>query len=235
MSINKHLLNIYKANWKLLTSKLHLHLLLPNEYTNPFLLAFDEEKLEASELRVMIFGQETKGWRDYNGFMNDPEDTTRAYNQFFCQKNFYPGYPKSSFWKAFRYFEEQITKNNPSKNICFSWNNINKIGKSEEKTGITPKVRCIEREFFNVIPAEVEAFKPDIVIFLTGPNRDSDIKHNFPDAQFSVVSSQFKSRMLANVTSELLPKNSIRLYHPSFYGGYYKVRHEALSTVLKAI
>lgn len=233
MSINEHLLNIYKANWDLLTSKLHL--LSPSEYTNPFLLAFDEEKLEASDLRVMIFGQETKGWRDHHGFKDNPQDTVSAYNEFFCQKNFYSGYRRSSFWKAFRYFEEQITKNNPDKNICFSWNNINKIGKSEEKTGITPKVRCIEREIFNVIPSEVEAFKPDIVIFFTGPNRDSDIKHNFPDAEFLEVNSQFETKVLANVVSKSLPKNSIRLYHPSYYGGYYKVRHEAISTVLKAI
>jgi hypothetical protein len=232
MSINEHLTNIYKDKWVDLTS--NLHLLCTNKYTNPFLLSFDESKVNESELRVMIFGQETKGWGDRFGFMDDPEKTTDMYNRFFCQEKFYSGYGKSSFWKAFRHFENKIKSANPEKKICFSWNNINKIGKSKGKTGISPEVRNIERNNFSVVSAEVEAFKPDIVIFLTGPSRDSDIKHHFNDVEFSAVSPDIKSRALAKVKSSSLPHNSIRLYHPSYYGGYYKVRNAAVSEVINA-
>jgi len=233
MNINHYLLNLYKDKWDSLTGELLL--LSPKKYTNPFLLSFDEGKVEKSDLRVMIFGQETKGWGDKYGFMENPEDTIQKYDRFFCQEKFYKGYSGSSFWKAFRHFRKKIINANKDKTVCFSWNNINKIGKSNSKTGISPEVRVIERKCFSVVSAEVEAFKPDIVIFLTGPNRDSDIKQHFQDAKFTVVDDAFDKRALAKVTSKSLPQNSIRLYHPSYFGGFYQVRDIAVSEVLNSI
>jgi hypothetical protein len=231
MNINEATINLYGANW--LELKGQLGALSRDQYTNPFLLAFDEEELKSCDMRVMIFGQETKGWGEESGIIDSAEEVVSMYHHFFCQKNFYAGYRKSAFWKAFRYFEKQIKGIYPDKKICFSWNNINKIGKSGGKTGVSSDVRKIEYESFSVISYEVEIFKPHIVIFLTGPDRDCDIKHQFKDAEFTAISPDIKTRALAKVKSKLLPDQTIRMYHPSFFGGFYKVRKYAVEELTK--
>jgi hypothetical protein len=50
---------------------------------------------------------------------------------------------------------------------------------------------------------------------------------------YKVIATQIERGYV--VTSKKWVALYFHLYHPSFYGGYYKVRHEALSTVLKAI
>lgn len=129
MSINQKIHNICIDKWASLQSRLGT--LDARSYTNPFLIAFDEDLLIKSDLKVMIFGQETKGWGDRFGMLDSPEATFDIYDTFFCKKKFYNGYRKSSFWKAFRYFENSLQKAYPEKSIYFSWNNINKIGRSK--------------------------------------------------------------------------------------------------------
>jgi hypothetical protein len=231
---NSKLFEIYNSNWDAL--RLQLKQLSANEYTNPLLLSFDEDKLNKAHLRVMVFGQETKGWYDtFSGLDNLPNLMMEKYNKFFCEENFSKGYRKSSFWKAFRYFNGNLKKHQPDKEIYCIWNNINKIGKSDAKTGISRNVRLIERGVFSVISAEIQVFKPHVVIFMTGPNRDNDIRHHFPDAIFEAISPNFNERKLAKVHSDFLPKNTIRLCHPSFFGGFYKVRSLALKQILSTM
>jgi hypothetical protein len=218
MRINDHLLKQYNAHWTTLVSELHS--LSKDQYTNPFLLAFDEEKLNASDMRVMIFGQETKGWGNTIDLMEGPTKIAGNYHHFFCDKNFYKGYGRSSFWKAFRFFEQNIQAAYPEKNIYFSWNNINKIGRSGGKTNVSGAVRALEREHLSVVAAEVAAFKPDLVIFLTGPNRNSDFKHHFPDVTFSAIDNDYSVKALAHVKSAALPSKAIRLYHPSYFKAF---------------
>ncbi|MBV35636.1 MAG: hypothetical protein CMP47_09305 [Rickettsiales bacterium] len=230
MSINQKLHSLYADNWASLQEKLKP--LNPRKYTNPFLITFDEELLEKSDLKVMIFGQETKGWGDRFGILDTPEAVIAMYDKFFCQKNFYGGYGTSSFWKAFKYFEKKLQKAHPDKNVYFSWNNINKIGKSNGKTGVSKEARAIEREAFSVISYEVKVFEPDIVIFLTGPNRDGDIKHHFNDAEFTLLDPKSDIRKLAKVSSNFLPVRTIRMYHPSYYGGFNGIRESALGAII---
>ncbi len=229
MSINHELLDIYNQKWndlydslKDLDSKL---------YANPFLIAFNEREYEQADLKVMIFGQETKGWLSKEGLLESPELITSRYYNFFCLKKFYKGYGRSSFWRAFRFFQKELKTAYPNKNIYFSWNNINKIGK-RKGTGFSLDTEKIEREYLPVIVAEVELFKPDIVIFLTGPNRDSRISHHFHDAEFLSVDEFTPVRALAKVKSTLLPEKTIRIYHPSYYSGYNKVRSLAASLLI---
>lgn len=153
MSINEKIQKLYRDNWASLQSSLEP--LDASQYTNPFLISFDEELLNKSDLKVMIFGQETKGWGDRFGILGTPEAAVAMYDAFLCQKKFYGGYGKSSFWKAFRYFEKQLQKAHPEKSIYFSWNNISKIGKANGKTGVSKETRAVERETFSVVASEV--------------------------------------------------------------------------------
>lgn len=228
MNINEKLLNIYRDKWTSLSDNLNkLH---PSKYANPFILSFDNAKYSSADIRVMIFGQETKGWINEGGLLKTADEASSRYYQFFCLEEFYQGYGRSSFWRAFRFFSKEIQSANSDKNIYFSWNNINKIGKFKG-TGIDSEVEKLEREFFSVIKSEVDLFKPDIVIFLTGPSRDSNIKYHFEDAEFISIDSTVKTRAMAKVKSQYLPENTIRLYHPSYFGGFNKLRKRAVSLV----
>jgi poly-D-alanine transfer protein DltD len=230
MCINEKIMDHYNSNWENLQTSLKR--LDADKYTNPLLITFDEDKLNKSDFKVMIFGQETKGWYDKDGVLESPADLVKRYDSFFNKEKFYPGFGKSSFWKAYRLFKKRITSRLSDKTIYFCWNNINKIGKSKGKTGVSNDVRCIERKYFSIIKSEVKLFKPDIVIFLTGPYRDEDIKHHFEDANFMPINSDFKTRDLAKVVSEHLPERSIRIYHPSYYAGFNNVLKGALDEIL---
>ncbi|MDE5688356.1 MAG: hypothetical protein K2I18_07010 [Paramuribaculum sp.] len=64
------------------------------------------------------------------------------------------------------------------------WNNISKIGCGGTDFGNscrkpTAEIRNIEREYFNIVAAEVEILRPDIIVFLTGFYADDEIKYKF--------------------------------------------------------
>lgn len=218
MSINKQLQILYSKHWD------NLLLQLDNEdnkkHTNPLLINVDEEKLTAADMKIMIFGQETKGWWDKNGFARTVDEGMDRYKKFYCEQGFYKGYKRSAFWKGFRFFQRELNKYYTDQKISYIWNNVSKIGKANGKTGVLPRIRDIERNFFPVVREEVNIIKPDMIIFLTGPNRDHDIKFHFPDVEFSSSGTSNTKRQLAKVASKNLPSMTIRMYHPSFYKGF---------------
>ncbi|BCE03624.1 hypothetical protein [Marinicellulosiphila megalodicopiae] len=226
MSINQKLKELYASHWKELQE--NIKTLDVNAYTNPLLLSVDEEKLNSADITVMIFGQETKGW---GKIFPDVEGPMKFYDSFFCQEQFYGGYGKSSFWKGFRFFQKALQ--NENKSHYFIWNNINKIGKPNGRTGVNPRTRQVERDFFSVIAEEIKIIKPDIVIFFTGPYRDADIAHHFPNVTFVQTNSGIKTRALANVKHADLPASCVRMYHPTFFGGFNKYRNQALNEILE--
>lgn len=227
MSPNQKLQKLYESKWPNLIDALTDQ--KTHNFANPFLIQFDEKKLSEADLRVAVYGQETKGWGIGGSSVLNRSvvDILKVYNNFFINEKYYAGYGRSSFWKAFRKINSELKKHT-SKKIYLHWNNISKIGKDNKKTGIDPATRKIELEHFKVVSEEMSLLDPHIVIFLTGPNRDKDILEHFPDAKFSEIESGFSKRKAAQVTSENLPKHSYRIYHPSYFRGH----HRALAKVL---
>ncbi|WP_422138331.1 hypothetical protein [Endozoicomonas sp. ALC020] len=213
--MNNKLYDLYEKHW----FELFENLGDKNDFVNPFLIKVDPEKIKNSDLKVMIIGQETKGWDEENGVHKSIDKGIDLYDRFFIKEKFYDGYGRSAFWKGFRFIQKEFKTAFPNKNISFIWNNISKIGRAGT-TGVTSRLRDIERKHFPVVQEELNIIKPDIVLFLTGPNRDGDIKFHFPDAKIAAADSTFSVRALARVQSEYLPKISIRTYHPSYYKGF---------------
>ncbi len=235
MSINKQLFNLYDKYWKQIL--VELNKIDKKLYTNPLLINIDEDAYARADYKVMIFGQETKGWYDSSGFTDSIFEGMDRYDRFFWQKNFYDGYSKSSFWKKFRVFQKNILKMDKTKNldIIYMWNNISKIGQPDQETGVDPITRNLERKYFSVVAKEVEIIKPDLCIFMTGPNRDHDIKFHFPSIEFRKANDIDSIREMAVI--ECLGVKGLRLYHPSYFGGFnnnYKKRAlDALNEIIK--
>lgn len=212
MSINNTLTELYRKHWDTLHQKGKALTIPP---ANPLLLCVNEEEYEAADKKIMICGQETWGW---SGWEQSIEATIEVYRKFFLNKEFYPGYGKSAFWKAFRYFENELTRAFSDQKLTFVWQNISKIGRNDKKTGVTPEIRQLERECFPVFSEEMRVLAPDIIIFLTGPHRDLDIFFHFPKAEFKSVNDRV--RRWCRIYQKDLPDVTVRTYHPSYYRGF---------------
>lgn len=119
--------------------------------------------------------------------------------------------------------------------IIYMWNNISKIGQPDQETGVDPITRDLERKYFSVVAKEIEIIKPDLCIFMTGPNRDHDIKFHFPNIEFKKANDIDSIREMAVI--ECLGIKGLRLYHPSYFGSFnnnYKKRAlDALNEIIK--
>lgn len=165
--------------------------------------------------KVMFFGQEQNGW-DWPDGSDCPENEggikylTNLYKWF----NLGNG-PKPYNSLIWRYFRKMANKLSLSTEHAFLWNNINKIGKLNSKGRPDAKITELENKYFNVLAEELDAIKPEICIFFTGPNYDKDIRAKLPDVEFLPIEG-YGPREFVRVKSKHLPENSFRIYHPGY-------------------
>lgn len=180
--------------------------------TNPLLLYLDnEDELISADFRVMIFGQETNRW--YGEFNTDNiKLSLDSYDKFFnhgrCWRK------GGQYWNGVRRFLNMLQEKFPDKKIRHIWNNIVKIGNHANKGFPPDYIYEIEREFFSVIKDELQIIKPNVVLFLTGPNYDSVIVDNFGQLRYTAL-SPFSERRLSKVEISGIDF-AFRTYHPNF-------------------
>lgn len=197
-----------------------------------------EEWYTKADLKVMIFGQEPHNWvkdeKDDNG-KEDLDFTQRAYEEFF--ENKYVLTEQGGFWSHdeiaagnhfFRWgcngimsgIVDQILKPNyPGKKVSMLWNNISKL--STMKGGpVDGEIHAIEREFFHVIPKEIEILKPDIIVFLTGPGENDYYGYILENFHLKGEPSSLGNIPVHDLAK--LPLEGVKLayktYHPNAYG-----------------
>ena len=166
----------------------------------PLLLStWDEEPTP----KAMFFGQETNGWGDSETI----DGLMAGYRRF----NLGANYP-TLFWQYLWSMSDKLglTGNHP-----FLWNNVNKVGKVGSKGRPEATVTELENKYFNVTADELEAVKPEVCVFFTGPNYDEDIRAKLPDVEFLPIEG-YESRWFARLKSKHLPENSFRTYHPGY-------------------
>lgn len=153
--------------------------------------------------KVMFFGQETNGWGDSETI----DGLMAGYRRF----NLGANYP-SLFWQ---YLWSMSDKLGLKGEHPFLWNNVNKFGKVNSKGRPEATVTELENKYFNVLADELEAIKPEVCVFFTGPNYDEDIKAKLPDVEFIPIEG-YETRWFARLKSKYLPENSFRTYHPGY-------------------
>ena len=177
------------------------------DYAGPLLLHCWEEEYLKSKHKLMIFGQETNGWfKTPIRTTNDIKENIELYRDFKLGE-----YYNSLFWL---YAHEINLMINGEDNLNFIWNNVNKFSKK----GIGrphPDVLKNEIEQFNVIPKEIEILKPDVCIFVSGPDYDSDLQRKFPDLRIEPF-EDYPINEAATLVSSCLPAKSFRTYHPGY-------------------
>jgi hypothetical protein len=210
-NINEQLYNLYASKWDDISETLleiHDGDHAP-EPTNPLLLYIDkEEEWENADLRVMVFGQETKDWE------KRPDKSIahlrNVYHHFFneCQgKN-------SPFWNGIVRFRAMLGAKYPNKRIHYVWNNIIKIGKETDAGPPPANIYAAEREWFHVIPDEVKILRPNVLLFFSGPNYDDAIRDNFGEVAYAAV-PPYAEKQLAKITISDIDF-AFRTYHPGY-------------------
>lgn len=217
--MNKQLYELYSSKWNELCTAFKPILEdedLESWPTNPLLIQIDnEDEFKNADIRVMIFGQETNGWFDGSMTANVDSNLPPILN---CYNKFYNGGECWSyggqFWNGFSKFWTMLEAKYPNKKIRYVWNNIVKIGKSENKGFPPDYIYEVERTHFAVIKDELQIIKPNVVLFLTGPNYDNIISDNFGQLTYSEIPS-FSQRQLSKVS---LPgvDYAFRTYHPNY-------------------
>ncbi len=228
-SVNEKLIDLYQSHWGVLVSnawKFNNEKLKP---ACPLLIQVDESEYETADIRVMYVGQETWGWGSLS--KNTMEERLGRYRSYYLENRYRETSRRSAFWRGVRRFDEFLVKQFPDKRIVNVWNNISKIG-LEGRRGVSEALRAFEREFFPVFRKEVEILSPDLVIFLSGPNRDRDIRFHFPNATFRQATTSKSKREIAFIDLGVACKASIRTYHPSYFGGFNSSFGEAASALL---
>lgn len=217
MDAKDKLRELYRSHWPALCDALRPIVNNP-EYsvkpTGPLLLwpYHDDTEYENAEVRVMIFGQETNGWSGiFNPDAPAAEEVSRIqqdiYDDFYNEEALHY---RSAFWNGFRLFTRMLNAAYPNKNIKYAWNNIIKIGKDHAKNRPPQYIYDVEMSCFNVVQDEIDILKPQILIFLTGPNYDKNIIDKFPNARMSPLDDNIMNLDIPNVDF------AFRTYHPQF-------------------
>ncbi len=204
---------------------------LASDLSPPFLLSVTDRYV-AAQRRILVVGQETKGWgwprdedtrsnSDANGLpaeglaswadfvLTDQgvEGLCRLYELF----DFAKGYPgrSSPFWNTFRAVSAWP-------NASAMWTNLYR---ADYRGGSTRKAPPEVRRFLldhdrELLKAELSLLKPDVCLFFTGPYYDDALVERFPGTQFSGL-GKAPERELARLEHPDLPERSYRLYHPN--------------------
>lgn len=214
MTINEKLFKLYSEKWDILRGKQNAVLTkmdLAIKPTSPLLINLkDEIKWEQSDIRLMFFGQETNGWG--GNFNGDLEYVIDIYKDFFNSD--YCWSYGGQFWNGISRFIVLLKEKYPSKSISIVWNNLVKIGISNDKGFPPDYIYEIERESFSVIQGEIDILHPNMILFLSGPNYDKVVRDNFGNLNYSIING-FSTRQLARLDLKNV-ENVFRTYHPNF-------------------
>lgn len=196
------------------------------DYVGPLLLYCWEKDYINSKHRLLIIGQETDGWKDdYIKTSSDIDDSIECYRQFQLGANY-----NTLFWRYAHDINQMINKTDK---LNFVWNNINKFG-IDGKGRPEEMVLEEENKHFNLLQKEVEILSPDVCIFLTGPNYDTDLQQKFPDI-IHLKFDDYQLREVSQLSSKSLPTHSYRLYHPGFGNRYSEWYYRILDSIVKKV
>ncbi|KJD30985.1 hypothetical protein PW52_16950 [Tamlana sedimentorum] len=214
--MNEKLVELYKSNWTKLSNELNL--IISNKTysqkpTNPLLLSINENAYLESDIKVLFLGQETNDWG--NDFSGNIEETLEIYDDFYNSNYALDSYG-GHFWNGINRFIELMNKKFKGKKVSYIWSNVVKIGASgRDQNHPEDYIYNIELENFKVLEKELDILKPDVILFVSGPNYDYNIEKNLEGVKFSSFNSNFSTRQLAKIKYKNF-KNIYRTYHPNY-------------------
>ncbi len=159
-----------------------------------------------SHYPVMIVGQETKGWGETIDPRRDPEGVLAELRAWYRGFALGAKYRPTPFWQAANKLFKALNSNSSAPS--YLWSNLYKMDVGAGRPPVEIEAAPADT---NLLPAELVAFNPRVVVFFTGPNYDRRLLDIFPGATFALLSNA-----LAHVSHPSLPLLSFRTYHPKY-------------------
>lgn len=188
----------------------------PEKCSNPLLMYCWEKEYENAKVKILFIGQETNSW--YKEFPKGNNNVQK--NIEFCKKfnfginenNPSKNY-NSPFWNFIRIINEHF--NGKETKHSFLWTNINKIGKEEGVGAPSEEFLKIEKEKFNVLEEEIKIVNPDVVIFMTGKEKEYYLNGKLRVSGNPELFDQnlYIQKIECNGFEDIL---FLRTYHPGF-------------------
>ena len=208
--VNQKLLKLYESKWDI------VHKVCNAITNNDLWLVFHAlcipYNYEKMKYKILIVGQENNGW----GFTDDARLSMFDTLDFLNICNMHDNMPIFDFPYKFCKSINNLEDIKDSKKTYFAWVNLREFSFDEEpRTLLNEEAQSIIDNEFNILEEEIKIIKPDIVLFLTGPNYDNYIINQLKGVEFKAVEN-YHIRQFARVEHEALPKNSFRIYHPSY-------------------
>ena len=175
--------------------------------SRPLLLAVPDGYHRA-QIKLMVVGQETRGWGDGCAFA--ASDLMRCYREFDLARTYrYPGAP---FWRAAHELYGGLNPHGPER--AFLWSNLVKVDQYREAdpNGRRPTLEVEEAvSRLGLLPQEIAVTEPDAVVFFTGPDYKVRLQETFPGVDHRSVCS-----VLSKLAHPELPCHTYQTYHPQY-------------------
>jgi len=168
------------------------------------------DSYDQADHRLMVFGQQTNGWGTPGS-----DSVARVSELMANYVGFHVGedYIPTPFWCMARELHRRLNPQSPQDG--FLWNNVFKV----DHAGGRPCSAVVDVLFteFPVVPLEIQATEPEVVVFFTGPSIDNNIRSTFPGIEFlDGPSPDLSRRQLARLRQRSLPEKTFRTYHPGY-------------------
>jgi hypothetical protein len=175
-------------------------LALPGGVSKPLLMQVPSG-YGATPQKLMIVGQETKGWGP-KGAQPSVADLMGGYAGF----NLGANYRRNPFWVASHQLHRALNPDAPEPS--FLWSNLVKVDQNERRP--TAEVEeTVAR--LGLLAMEIGVTRPDVVVFFTGPRYDARLEATFPGARLEEAGPK-----VSRVVHRDLPELTFRTYHPGY-------------------
>lgn len=176
----------------------------------PLLINLEAGSYLTSAVRLAIVGQETFGWVGDGRELGRPGALDRALDSY-REFAFGRQYNASPFWVACHQLYRGL--NHLGEPNGFAWTNILKLDEADRRPA--PDLEDLLLQHFNVVPEELDILKPDVVVFLTGPDYDGILERTFAGVKYLPLGTD-PIRVIAQLSHPRLPEATFRTYHPGY-------------------
>lgn len=176
MNTNEKLFHLYNEKWDTLCKVLDENGLYEFEYSPLLLSVNNPDDFDSADIKVMLFGQDMSGgdWYHYDRHTQPLTECMKAIRTFdntigAIDLNGHRG--TKCMGRGMNRFIDTLNTHYPNKKIRYVWNDITKLGRNIKKGNWQRDLLArIEKETFNVVAEEINAIRPQILVFLTGPD-----------------------------------------------------------------
>lgn len=203
-----------------------------DEYSDligPDLIWLDDEYLNSNP-RIVIVGKEQRGWDyTYPEFISDWDisDAIAAYREFDFGVNYYA----SPFWQFFHAVRLSAFPDEGEARRKILWTNLIKFVAADESSILwKPYAEAAIQLQRDILITELTIARPNICLFVTGPNYDFMLQRYFEGVLFEPL--ELPVRQFARLSHPNLPQHSYRIYHPNYLNRDRKERWNKVFQIL---